>query len=83
MPSAPRSTKRGEVRRILQILVQHGAPAEVLVDAHPHIGTNRLPQVVTAMRETIGAKELAKLFDLGFHARHVETIFKRVFGKSK
>jgi hypothetical protein len=50
-----RSTKRGDVQRILRILVQHGAPADVLVDAHPHIGTNRLPGVVQALRETIVA----------------------------
>ena len=50
-----RATKRGEVRRILQILVQHGAPPDVLVDAHPHIGTNRLPGVVQALRATIVA----------------------------
>ena len=50
-----RASKRGEVRRVLEILVQHGAPADVLVDAHPHIGTNRLPQVVQALRATIVA----------------------------
>ena len=48
-----RSTKRGDLRRILHVLVAHGAPPEVLIDAHPHIGTNRLPGVVTALRETI------------------------------
>src|SRR6185369_11691088 len=48
-----RSTKRGDVERILQILVRHGAPADILVDAHPHIGTNRLPRVVDAIRRTI------------------------------
>lgn len=50
-----RSTKRGDVGRILAILVQHGAPAEILVDAHPHVGTNKLPRVVQALRETIVA----------------------------
>ncbi|MFN2426684.1 MAG: NAD(P)/FAD-dependent oxidoreductase [Candidatus Binatia bacterium] len=48
-----RSTKRGEVSRILNILAAHGASPDILVDAHPHIGTNRLPGVVQAMRETI------------------------------
>ncbi|MCO6500601.1 MAG: FAD-binding protein [Vicingus serpentipes] len=48
-----RSKKRGDVNEILEILVQHGAPKEILVDTHPHIGTNKLPQVVTAIRETI------------------------------
>ena len=50
-----RSTKRGPVERILRILVAHGAPADVLVDAHPHVGTNLLPGVVQALRETIVA----------------------------
>lgn len=48
-----RSKKRGDVRRVLEILVAHGATDEILVDAHPHIGTNKLPQVVTAIRESI------------------------------
>lgn len=48
-----RSKKRGSVKRILDILVQHGATREILIDAHPHIGTNKLPQVVEAMRERI------------------------------
>jgi len=50
-----RSTKRGDVERVLRILVQHGAPPDILVDAHPHIGTNRLPGVVQALRRTIVA----------------------------
>lgn len=48
-----RSTKRGDVRRILEIFVAHGATEQILVDAHPHIGTNKLPNVVTELRETI------------------------------
>ena len=48
-----RSKKRGDVNEILQILVQHGATEEILVDAHPHIGTNKLPKVVSQIRETI------------------------------
>jgi uncharacterized protein len=48
-----RSTKRGDVRRILEILVAHGATEQILVDAHPHIGTNKLPGVVTELRQTI------------------------------
>jgi len=48
-----RSKKRGDVQRVLNTLVAHGAPPEILVDAHPHIGTNKLPQVVTALRERI------------------------------
>lgn len=48
-----RSKKRGNVERILAILCQHGASTDILVDAHPHIGTDRLPAVVEALRGTI------------------------------
>jgi uncharacterized protein len=48
-----RSTKRGDVGRILSTFVQFGADADILVDAHPHIGTNRLPAIITAIREQI------------------------------
>ena len=48
-----RSKKRGSVEKILNIFVQHGAQENILVDAHPHIGTDRLPKVIRAMRETI------------------------------
>ncbi|GAB4034209.1 NAD(P)/FAD-dependent oxidoreductase [Spirosoma jeollabukense] len=48
-----RSTKRGDVRRILEIFVAHGATEQILVDAHPHIGTNKLPNVVTDLRESV------------------------------
>ncbi len=50
-----RSTKRGEVGRVLDVLVHHGAPPDILIDAHPHVGTNRLPRVVAALRETVRA----------------------------
>lgn len=48
-----RSKKRGSVDRILGIFVQHGASESILVDAHPHIGSDKLPHVIEAMRETI------------------------------
>jgi len=48
-----RSKKRGDVRRILEILVAHGSSEEILYDTHPHIGTNKLPAVVAAMRNSI------------------------------
>ena len=51
-----RSLKRGDVRRIFESLVHHGATDEILVDAHPHIGTNKLPKLVQNIRETIIAK---------------------------
>ena len=48
-----RSLKRGDVRKIFENLVFHGATDQILVNAHPHIGTNKLPKVVTNIRETI------------------------------
>lgn len=50
-----RSHKRGNVRDVLAILADHGAPADILADARPHIGSNRLPKVVSALRERISA----------------------------
>lgn len=48
-----RSKKRGDVDRILQLLVAFGATPEILVEAHPHIGTNKLPQIIQDIREKI------------------------------
>lgn len=48
-----RATKRGDVKKILEVLVQFGANQEILIDTHPHIGSNRLPKIVEAIRETI------------------------------
>ena len=48
-----RATKRGDVERILNIFVAHGANADITVEAHPHIGTNKLPKIIEAMRHTI------------------------------
>lgn len=48
-----RATKRGPVREIYETLVAHGAPPEILTEAHPHIGSNLLPNVVKSLRETI------------------------------
>lgn len=48
-----RSKKRGSVERVLKMLYQHGSPEDILIDAHPHIGTNKLPKVVEALRESI------------------------------
>ncbi len=48
-----RSTKRGPVDKVLQIFHTHGASDDILADAHPHIGTDRLPVIIKAMRQTI------------------------------
>ena len=48
-----RSKKRGSVEKILRVFCQHGASTDILIDAHPHIGTDRLPAVIERMRQTI------------------------------
>jgi len=48
-----RAKKRGAVKLILQLLADHGAPPEICYEAHPHIGTNRLPKVIASIREAI------------------------------
>ena len=48
-----RSKKRGNTDKILNVFCQHGASTAILADAHPHIGTDRLPKVIEAMRHTI------------------------------
>lgn len=58
-----RSSKRGDVKRILNLLVQFGAADNILYNTHPHIGTNKLPQIITAIREQIVACGGIFLFD--------------------
>ncbi len=48
-----RSSKRGDINRILNLFCHFGAEENILYDAHPHIGTNKLPQIITAIRELI------------------------------
>ncbi len=48
-----RSNKRGDIDRILNLFVYFGAEEKILFEAHPHIGTNKLPQIITAMRKCI------------------------------
>lgn len=48
-----RSKKRGDIKRVLEIMVAHGAPENILFDAHPHIGTNKLPKLIQEIRNTI------------------------------
>lgn len=48
-----RSNKRGDINRILNIFVHFGAEDKIMIDAHPHIGTNKLPHIITTMREQI------------------------------
>jgi len=48
-----RSKKRGDIQKVLEWLVQFGAKEDILIDAHPHIGTNKLPQLIEAIRQQI------------------------------
>ena len=58
-----RSNKRGDINKVLQIFVQHGADEDITIDARPHIGTNKLPHIITAIRETILQAGGEVLFD--------------------
>lgn len=74
-----RSTKRGDVQRILSLLVHFGADEKILYEAHPHIGTNKLPQIITAIREKIievGGEVLfeKKLVDLTINKNRIESV---------
>ena len=48
-----RSTKRGDIKKVLDVFIQHGADERIGYEAHPHIGTNKLPRIIENMRETI------------------------------
>jgi uncharacterized FAD-dependent dehydrogenase len=67
-----RATKRGDVGEVLRILVDHGANPEILVEAHPHIGSNKLPQIVAAIRESILASGGEVRFGSRLTDLHVE-----------
>ncbi|MFH2059958.1 MAG: FAD-dependent protein [Pseudomonadota bacterium] len=67
-----RSTKRGDVKKILAVLVQHGAINDILVNSHPHIGSNKLPKIIKNIRDTI----LASNGDIHFNSRIVDLILK-------
>lgn len=70
-----RSKKRGPVDKVLKIFVQHGAQRDILVDAHPHIGTDRLPEVIKAIRKTIIAS--------GGEVRFETRVDRLVFSENK
>ena len=58
-----RSNKRGSIDKILKLFYQFGADENILYEAHPHIGTNKLPHIITAMREQIEASGGKVLFE--------------------
>lgn len=67
-----RADKRGDVRDVLEILVRHGATPDILVDARPHIGSNRLPKVIAALRETLLSVGVA----LEFEAKVIDLVVR-------
>ncbi|HEY1556906.1 MAG TPA: FAD-binding protein [Kofleriaceae bacterium] len=67
-----RAHKRGDVRDVIEILALHGAPAEILVDARPHIGSNKLPKVITALRERLASVGVP----IRFGARAIELVVR-------
>jgi hypothetical protein len=74
-----RSNKRGNIDKILRLFYQFGADENILYEAHPHIGTNKLPHIITAMREQIeasGGKVLfeKKLVDLVIEKESIQEI---------
>ncbi len=58
-----RSHKRGKIEKVLQLLVEHGAKRDILFEAHPHIGSNKLPVIIANIRATIEAFGGEVLFD--------------------
>jgi uncharacterized FAD-dependent dehydrogenase len=67
-----RSTKRGDVSKILNIFIQHGADPDIAIDSHPHIGSNKLPQIIKAIRETV----LNCGGEINFNSRVTDFYFK-------
>src|SRR5262249_59827350 len=68
-----RAHKRGDVRDVIEILAMHGAPPAILVDARPHIGSNKLPKIITALRERLAAVGT----EIRFSSRATELVVDR------
>jgi len=67
-----RSHKRGKITSVLEMLYDHGAPEDILIDAHPHIGSNKLPKIIAELRETILAAGGEIHFDSYVTDMHIE-----------
>ena len=67
-----RSKKRGSVQKVLEVLVQFGADPEILIDAHPHVGTDKLPGVIRGIREQI----IASGGEIHFNSRVTDFMLK-------
>ena len=73
-----RAHKRGDIHDILETLVAHGAPESILVDARPHIGSNQLPKVITALREHL--ESIGVVFEFGARVTNILLDKKRAVG---
>ena len=73
-----RAHKRGDVRDVIEILVKAGAPSDILTDARPHIGSNKLPKVVTSLREQLEA--VGVTFRFGAKVVALQKVGTRVTG---
>ncbi len=67
-----RSNKRGNVSKVLQIFVDHGAESDIMLDAQPHIGSNKLPKIIAGIRKTI----LDNNGEVHFNAKVTDLIIK-------
>ena len=63
-----RSTKRGDIKSVLETFVAHGAHSDILFEAHPHIGTNKLPGIIASMRDAV----IAAGGEVHFHHRVID-----------
>lgn len=68
-----RSKKRGDIRKVLKTFVDHGAHPDILVNAHPHIGTNKLPGIIENIRETL----IAFGADIRFNSKVTDFIIEQ------
>ncbi len=68
-----RAAKRGPVRDVLETLARHGAPADILVDARPHVGSNKLPKVVRALRDRLTEVGVEVRFETKLRALRTES----------
>lgn len=73
-----RSNKRGDVQKVLEIFVNHGATQDILVDARPHIGTNKLPHIIEDIRNTI--IEHGGIFKFDCRVDQITTQFDKITG---
>jgi uncharacterized FAD-dependent dehydrogenase len=73
-----RSNKRGDINQVLEWLVYHGAPAHILYEAHPHIGTNKLPAIVENIRKTIIEKGGEVHFNT--QLKHLQIVDNKIVG---